>query len=98
MISEVMKEIARGCIGEEVNAAVVFGTVTAEDPVTVRVEERLVLDEGALVVPRELKRREVSVTAEGKEQLILVSPGMKAGDKAVILHLGDCWLLAGTID
>ena len=98
MISEVRKEIARGCIGEEVNAAVVFGTVTTEDPVTVRVEERLVLDEGALVVPRELKRREVSVTAEGKEQLILVSPGMKAGDKAVILHLGDCWLLAGPID
>ena len=98
MISEVMKEIARGCIGEEVNAAVVFGTVTAESPAAVRVEDRLVLDDGVLVIPKELKRREVPVTVGDGVQSVVVSPGLRAGDKAVILHLGDCWLLAGTID
>lgn len=97
MISEVMKEIARGCIDEKVNAAVAFGTIITAEPVMVRIEERLVLDEGMLVVPEELKKREAEVTLGDTVQIITLSPGLKAGDKAVVLHLGDCWLLVGTV-
>ena len=50
------------------------------------------------LIPKELKRREVPVTVGDGVQNVVVSPGLRAGDKAVILHLGDCWLLAGTID
>ncbi|MGI5855356.1 MAG: DUF2577 family protein [Candidatus Merdivicinus sp.] len=97
MISEVMKEIARGCIDEKVSAAVAFGTVITTEPITIRVEERLVLDEGMLVVPEELKKRETEVQLGSEVKTITLSPGLKTGDKAVVLHLGDCWLLAGTV-
>ena len=67
MIAEVMKEIARGCIGEEVQARLLFGTVVKENPVVVKVEERLALSEELLVIPKELKKRVVPV--EAKERL-----------------------------
>ena len=97
MISEVMKEIARGCIDEKVSAAGAFGTVITTEPITIRVEERLVLDEGMLVVPEELKKRETEVQLGSEVKTITLSPGLKTGDKAVVLHLGHCWLLAGTV-
>ena len=50
------------------------------------------------MIPKELKRREVPVTVGDGVQNVVVSPGLRTGDKAVILYLGDCWLLAGTID
>ena len=89
MIAEVMKEIARGCIGEEVQARLLFGTV-------VKVEERLALSEELLVIPKELKKRVVPV--EGSEGTVIVSPGLKAGDRVILMRLGDAWLVAGTVE
>ena len=73
MISEVMKEIARGCIDEKVSAAVAFGTVITAEPITIRVEERLVLDEGMLVIPEELKKRETEVQLGSEVKTITLS-------------------------
>ncbi len=96
MIAEVMKEIARGCIGEEVQARLLFGTVVKESPVVVKVEERLALSEELLVIPKELKKRVVPV--EGIEGTVTVSPGLKAGDRVILMRLGDAWLVAGTVE
>ena len=96
MIAEVMKEIARGCIGEEVQARLLFGTVVKESPVVVKVEERLALSEELLVIPKELKKR--VVPAEGSEGTVTVSPGLKAGDRVILMRLGDAWLAAGTVE
>ena len=96
MIAEVMKEIARGCIGEEVQARLLFGTVVKESPVVVKVEERLALSEELLVIPKELKKRVVPV--EGSEETVTVSPGLKAGDRVILMRLGDAWLVAGTVE
>lgn len=96
MIAEVMKEIARGCIGEEVQARLLFGTVVKESPVVVKVEERLALSEELLVIPKELKKRVVPV--EESEGTVTVSPGLKAGDRVILMRLGDAWLVAGTVE
>ena len=84
MISEVMKEIARGCIDEKVSAAVAFGTVITAEPITIRVEERLVLDEGMLVIPEELKKRETEVQLGSEVKTITLSPGLRTGDKRTL--------------
>ena len=86
MIAEVMKEIARGCIGEEVQARLLFGTVVKENPVVVKVEERLALSEELLVIPKELKKRVVPV--EGSEwtvevDVVLIAAGFLGSQKYV---------------
>lgn len=98
MISEVMKEIARGCIDERVSAGVVFGTVISADPLRVRVEDKLILDEELLAVPEHLKKRTVEMNCcDGEIRTVEIWRGIQAGDRAAVLRLGDCWLLAGML-
>ena len=97
-ISDVMKEIARSCIDQKVSASAAFGNVVSTAPLQVKVEERLLLDESILVLPRELQRRTQTVTIGGYTGEVVIYPGLKTGDKVLVLHLGDCWLLAGTLD
>lgn len=98
MISDAIRQIARNCIDQNVNASATFGSVVSADPLQVKVEERLLLDDSILVLPRELQRYTVQVAVGDHQEEIVVRPGIHAGDKVLVLHLGDCWLLAGTLD
>ncbi len=97
MIAEVVKEIARRCVEEQVDAGIAYGVVIREEPVAVQVEERLVLDEGMMVIPEELKKREAVIGAGEDAQVLTIVPGIRKGDRVVLFHLGGSWMLAGTI-
>lgn len=98
MISDVMKYIAEERINETVSASASFGTVIASDPLQIRIEDRLLLDESMLIIPSQLMFRSVDISIGDQTRTIILSPGLLVGDKVIVLHLGSRWLLVGTLD
>ena len=98
MISDVMKYIAEERITETVSASASFGTVIASGPLQVRIEDRLLLDESMLIVPSQLLFRSIDISIGDQTHTIVLSPGLLVGDKVIVLHLGNRWLLVGTVN
>lgn len=81
--------------------AVQFGTVVRDDPLEVYVDQRFTIDADFLVVPESLTRLELDLrhrhdlpagagggaTGEALTEPVVVRPGLKAGDRVVLLRM-----------
>lgn len=96
MLSDLIKEAARKCAAEN-QAGVLFGTVAAESPLEIRVEDRFSVQGQRLILPDHLKKREQEIRFGEETQTVLHSPGLKTGDKVALVRAGEFFLVAGTV-
>ena len=73
MLADLMKQAARGCM-EESGARLLFGTVIAESPLEIRVEDRFTLKGERLILPDTLIRREQEMRCMGGNQAGIFCP------------------------
>ncbi len=97
MLSDLIKEAARSCAAEN-QAGVLFGTVAAENPLEVRVEDRFSVKGQRLILPDHLKKREQEIRFGEETQVIRISPGLKTGDKVALVRVGEFFLITGTVN
>jgi hypothetical protein len=77
--------------------AIMFGTVTKENPLEVNVDQRFTLDADFLIVPESLTAYEVDLkhshttstgqTDEALTQKVVIRKGLKPGDKVLLLRV-----------
>lgn len=77
--------------------AVMFGTVTKDNPLEVNVDQRFTLDADFLIVPESLTQYEVNLqhnhptgigtTGDALTQPIVIRRGLEAGDRVVLLRM-----------
>ena len=97
MLGELIKEAARGCLREENLAEVAFGTIMAAEPLTVKVEDRLLLQGERLLLPEHLKKRSRILAFGEESQEIILSPGPEVGDKVILVRIGGYFLVQGVV-
>ena len=105
MLAQLIREAARTDL-DAGQAAVLFGTVTAEEPPEIRspylevtpvVEDRLVLRGDRLIVPDTLKKREQVLRFGEEERTVTLCPGLKAGDRVALVRAGEFFVAAGPL-
>jgi hypothetical protein len=98
---DIIKQAAKEAVeaGSPVN--ILYGEITATDPLEVNVDQRFTLDADFLIVPESLTRYEVDLkhkhtytddgasgtTGEALADKIVIRPGLQAGDKVVLLRI-----------
>ncbi len=98
MLAELIREAAKQCVSEEVHDELIFGTVTQCAPLTVTIENKLVLQGNYLILPKELERREISLTFADETKTVVLFPGLQTGDSVALVRMGDYFLIAGRIN
>lgn len=88
-MDSIIRSIKRAAI-EAVQAndpmAVVYGTVTADSPLTIMVEQKLPLTAAQLILTNQVQDYEIEVSiADGAKQKMKVYNGLKVGDKVFLL-------------
>ena len=96
MLADLMKQAARSCM-EESGARLLFGTVIAESPLEIRVEDRFTLKGERLILPDTLIRREQEIQCKDETHTVILCPGLKAGDKVALVRAGEFFLVAGPL-
>lgn len=96
MLIDIIREAAMGCV-EEQAAGLLFGRVRTTEPLCIEVENRLTLDETRLILPLELKPREIEATFAGESKMLPVARGLLPGDRAALVRLGEYYLVAGRV-
>lgn len=98
---DIIKQAAKEAVeaGSPVN--ILYGEITANDPLEVNVDQRFTIDADFLIVPESLTRYEVDLkhshtytddgasgtTAEGLLEKVVIRPGLQAGDKVVLVRI-----------
>ena len=96
MLAQLIREAAR-TDPDAGQVAVLFGTVTAEEPPEIKVEDRLVLRGDRLIVPDTLKKREQVLRFGEEERTVTLCPGLKAGDRVALVRAGEFFVAAGPL-
>lgn len=97
-----IKTIAKNCIQESDPCTFLFGTVESAAPLKIRIDDKLVLDRDALVIPRYLTDHEQEIEAEFDTETsgspehkhpvnlatikIKVKNVLKSGEKVIVLR------------
>lgn len=101
MISDLLRKSSVGSISASVEGQMLFGTVEAVSPLRVRVDNRLLLEGEALVVPHFLERQEFHLVHEADvhtmDKTYLIEPGLQAGDRVILLSLAGEYLVLGRV-
>lgn len=94
---DIIKQAAKEAVeaGSPVN--ILYGEITANDPLEVNVDQRFTLDADFLIVPESLTRYEVDLrhahsytdgtTGEALPDKIVIRTGLLAGDKVVLVRI-----------
>ncbi|MGI5894273.1 MAG: DUF2577 family protein [Candidatus Merdivicinus sp.] len=97
MLAKLIKQAASACIAENFQTGILFGSVTHTDPLAVMIEDHLILQGDRLILPLELQKKTVSITVEGKAQILEIHPGLRVGDQVALARLNDYFLITGRI-
>jgi hypothetical protein len=97
MMLNAIKQAAVDALEASNPATVMFGTVTKSNPLEVNVDQRFTLDADFLIVPELMTRYEIDLrhnhtapggsTGDGLTQLIVIRPGLQAGDRVVLIRV-----------
>ncbi|ASS66475.1 MULTISPECIES: DUF2577 domain-containing protein [unclassified Paenibacillus] len=81
-LNDSVKAIAEGCVNAMKLADVMPGVVMSAEPLVVRADQRLNLDDDFLIVPEHLTEQKIMVG--GSE--ILLRKGLEDGDRVVLIR------------
>lgn len=93
MMSDVIREITQRTIQNDVNATLLYGTVTAKTPLSVKIEDRLTLSGDRLIAPSYLEKK----TLQLEERSIELVPEVKTGDRLILINLGERYVIIGKV-
>ena len=85
MLNE-LKQITHNVLEGEKLADLKFGTVESLSPLTVRLNQWLLLSSGMLAVSYRLRRIEIPVTIDGKTGTAILDNRLKIGDTVALLR------------
>lgn len=85
MINE-LKQLTHNVIDGEKLADLKFGTVESANPLTVRLNQWLLLSGSMLAVSYRLRRIEIPVTVDGKTGTAVLDNRLQAGDTVALLR------------
>lgn len=97
MIAQLIRQAAKDCLTEEIRMGALFGEVTSMNPLTVQVEQKLILQEPRLVLPIELQKHTVTVTFGQETQEIVIHPGLQTGDRVILIRTAEYFVVAGRL-
>ncbi|MGG4552251.1 MULTISPECIES: DUF2577 domain-containing protein [Paenibacillus] len=96
-LANAIKQITMNLNEAEHPVAVMFGTVTKEQPLEILVDQRLLLDEDFFVLTEQLTRYEIDLkhshhinggsTQDALTEKIVIREGLKAGDGVLLLRM-----------
>ena len=101
MISDWMRQAAGNSIRANVEAQFLFGTVEGVGPLKVRIDERFTIEGEKLVLPHYLTKLRFHLVHEADEHTMdktyILEPGLKAGDRVILLSLAGEYLILGKV-
>jgi len=90
-----MKRAGLGAVEATNPVAILYGTVTAVQPLEVRIDQRLTLPEPFLIVPEHMT--ESRITVDGQE--IVIRKALEPGDRLVLMRVqgGQQYMVMGRV-
>ena len=88
--NDLLKLIKKSAV-EAVNASkpanMVFGKVTSEDPLKIKVDQKLILTSSQLVLSERVTEYRLSVTMDGVRKTMTVHNELEVGDEVILMQL-----------
>lgn len=88
---EIIKEASIGAVGAGNPVNITFGEIIKNNPIEIKIDQKLILSKKFFIVPESLTRYEVDLThshgsgsALGK---LVIREGLKEGDKVLLLRV-----------
>lgn len=86
-IIPIIKQAAIDAVNSTQPVQIVFGMVTSESPLKVRVNPKLILGKGNLVVAGSLSKKSVSVNLPEASGSVKIDNTLKKGDPVIMLRI-----------
>lgn len=87
----IIKQASVGAVGAQNPVNILFGEITKENPIEVKIDQKLILPKEFFIIPQNLTRYEIGLThshggtsALGK---IVIREGLQIGDKVLLLRV-----------
>lgn len=83
---DLITQIVKDVIARSKPTSFFFATVESTSPLTIRRDQKFVLDSSMLLIADSVKNTEKEITINGQKQTVTIHDNLKVGEKVLILQ------------